>query len=286
MLATAAGLAGTAALVAGGLHLARRRWEGEGARLRSRLRSTTARVPLAPIGAADFEQVPAPVAGFLRQVVPEGSALPASVRVRWQGEFNLGRPGALEWAPFTADQWFVPAAPGFVWDARIRMGRGVEVFVRDGLVEGVGSMRAKVAAAFTVASAEGTPEIARGALLRYLGEAAWFPAALLPRMGVSWEAIDGRRARAHAGAGGAAVALEFRFGGDGRLTSVFAPDRPCDDGRGRACPRPWQARLLAWGEVGGRTVPTDAVVEWWLDSGPWPYWRGRPVAIEVEPAGA
>lgn len=253
MLATAAGLAGTAALVAGGLHLARRRWEGEGERLRSRLRSAAARVPLAPIGAADFEQVPAPVAGFLRQVVPEGSALPASVRVRWQGEFNLGRPGELEWAPFTADQWFVPAAPGFVWDARIRTGRGVEVFVRDGLVEGVGSMRAKVAAAFTVASAEGTPEIARGALLRYLGEA---------------------------------VALEFRFGGDGRLASVFAPDRPCDDGRGRACPRPWQARLLAWGEVGGRTVPTDAVVEWWLDSGPWPYWRGRPVAIEVEPAGA
>jgi hypothetical protein len=286
MLVTAAGLVGTAALAAGGLHVARRRWEREGECLRSRLRSAAAAVPAAPIEARDFDLVPAPVAGFLRQVVPEGSLPPASVRVRWQGEFNLGRPGETRWAPFTAEQCFVPAAPGFVWDARIRMGPGVEVFVRDGLVGGVGSMRARLAAAFTVARAEGTAEIARGALLRYLGEAAWFPAALLPRMGVSWEAIDGRRARAHAGAGAAAVALEFRFGDDGRLASVFAPDRPCDDGRGRACPRPWQARLLAWGDVGGRTVPTDAVVEWWLDSGPWPYWRGRPLAIEVAPAAA
>lgn len=227
--------------------------------------------------------MPPTVERFLRLVVPDGAPVPATVRVKWTGQFNLGKPGALKWVPFTAEQLFVPAAPGFVWDARVRMAPGVDVLVRDGLVDGAGSMLAQVAGLVTVARASGTPTLAQGALLRYLGEAAWFPAALLPRMGVRWEPVDARCARASLRGGECEVALEFHFGEDGLLASVFAPDRPFDDGRGHSQPRPWQARLLAWGEIDGRRVPTDAVVEWLLDSGPWPYWRGSPLSIETRP---
>jgi len=42
----------------------------------------------------------------------------------------------------------------------------------------------------------GTPEMARGELLRFLPEMAWHPNALLPSQGVRWDAVDDTSARA------------------------------------------------------------------------------------------
>jgi hypothetical protein len=39
-------------------------------------------------------------------------------------------------------------------------------------------------------------EIARGELMRYLAEAAWYPTALLPSQSVQWEALDDHSATA------------------------------------------------------------------------------------------
>jgi len=45
-------------------------------------------------------------------------------------------------------------------------------------------------AVLTVADARGTPEMARGELMRFLAEATWYPTRLLPGNGMSWDAID------------------------------------------------------------------------------------------------
>ena len=39
-------------------------------------------------------------------------------------------------------------------------------------------------------------EMARGELMRFLAEAAWYPTALLPSQGVQWEGIDDSSAKA------------------------------------------------------------------------------------------
>lgn len=207
--------------------------------------------------------------------------MPRLVQVAWHGAFNMGGPGKDGWKHFTARQLFVPGAPGFVWDARIAMARGVPVRVRDAFADGTGSMHGAVLGLVTVVRSEGSPELATAALQRYLGEAVWFPFALLPRHGVEWTAIDGSSARATLRAGETAVSLEFRFDADGLVASVFTPARAYDDGKNPPRQIPWQARNLVWGEVDGRLVPRDAVVEWLLPAGPWAYWRGGPLRIEA-----
>jgi hypothetical protein len=206
------------------------------------------------------------------------------VRIEWAGQFNLGRPGADKWVPFTAVQDFAPAAPGFVWDARMRIAPGVAVHVRDGYVAGQGSMRASVLGLVPIVNKAGGGTLATAALQRYLGETIWLPAALLPGAGVRWEPIDDRRARATIGDAAAGATLEFRFGTDGLVESVYADSRTFDDGKHPPSQQAWQARVLRYGEFDGVKVPAEAVVEWLLSGGAYAYWRGRPLRIAYDAA--
>ena len=267
-----------AAVAATVLTHARRRWDAATADLRRRLLVRAGASGRAAFEAARLDGLPAPVARYLRAVLPDGQPMPRHVRIDWAGEFNLGKPGADRWLPFTARQDFVPAAPGFVWDARMRMG-GIAVHVRDGFVDGEGSMLGKILGLATVVDRRGGEAMAVAALQRYLGEAIWMPGALLPAAGVQWQPIDGRRAQATLVAGTSRATLEFRFGDDGMIDSVYAASRTYDDGRNPPSQHPWRARVLRYGQVDGMTVPVEAVVEWLLPTGAYAYWRGRPLRI-------
>jgi len=275
VMGLAAGLAGLGAW----------RWQAKSARVEVTLRAHE-RGPGRPFQEDDLATLPPPVVRYFRRVLKDGQPMITSARITWTGQFNMGKPGRDNWRPFTADQLFVPAAPGFVWNARIALFPGVPVHVRDSFVEGRGSMHGAVAGIIPVVRAAGTPALASGALQRYLGEAAWLPTALLPRNGVTWTAIDESRARATISADQTTVSLEFRFDADGHPVSVFAPDRFYDDGKGTPVPRPWEARNLRFSQQHGMTIPTDSEVEWQLPTGPFVYWRGHPVAIEYRYEGA
>jgi len=93
---------------------------------------------------------------------------------------------------------------------------------------------AKVIGLFSVADLRGTPEAARGELMRFLAEAAWYPTALLPSQGVIWTAADRASAHATLHDGVTTVTLLFRFNEAGLIESVFAADR----GRGQGCGYP------------------------------------------------
>ena len=284
MIGLLLGIAAMAALAAAVLWAARRRWDAATAALRGRLLADAA--PQAGVfAAAMLDGLPAPVARYLRAVLRDGQPMPRHVRIDWAGEFNMGRPGKDRWVPFTARQDVVPGAPGFVWDARMRTA-GIVVNVRDGLVDGEGSMLGRLLGLATVVDRRGGEAMAVAALQRLLGEAVWLPAALLPAAGVQWQAIDERRALATLVGGTARATLEFRFGTDGMVESVYAASRSYDDGRNPPSQHPWQARLLRYGQVDGATVPVEAVVEWLLATGAHAYWRGRPLRICVDDAAA
>ena len=184
------------------------------------------------------------------------------------------------WRPFRAVQTFDTAPPGFAWDARIRALPGVTITVHDTLCRGQGAVSARLLRLFPLASAGGTPAIAVGALQRYLAEAVLLPTALLPREGVAWAALDEHRATATLTAGATTASLEFAFGDDGLVESVFAPDRPRDLGGGRSAPTPWRGRWRDPVARDGMRVPSRGEVEWVLAEGPLPYWRADVVDLQ------
>ena len=132
---------------------------------------------------------------------------------------------------------------------------------------------------------EGTPDIAAGALHRYLAEAAWFPTALLPSAGVVWTPLDDSSARATLTVGATTVSLDFHFDADGLVQSVFTPER-ARDVDGRSIPTPWQGRWSSYEERGGMRIPLAGEVEWLLPEGAQVYWRGRVTEIVYELAEA
>ncbi|MDH4065178.1 MAG: hypothetical protein OEW19_12325 [Acidobacteriota bacterium] len=213
------------------LWVAELRWSRATGAMRGRLAAGARPPSVSVYHERELDGLPDPVARYFRAVLKDGQRIITHARVTWSGEFNMGRPGADKWAAFTAVQDFVPGAPGMVWDARIRMAPGVAVRVRDGFVDGAGSMLGAVLALATVVDKHGTPEMARGSLQRCMAEAAWLPTALLPSQGVTWSPIDETRALATLRAGEVTASVEFRFGEDGLMTSMFVPDRLYDDGK-------------------------------------------------------
>lgn len=269
-------LAGLASVV----WLAELRWNRLTSSLRAQLaagrRSNAAGARHEPDAAA----LPAPVARYFRAAFGDEPRVVTHARVAWTGQFNMGSPGADNWVPFTADQDFVPGAPGMVWNARMRMMPGLTVRVRDGFVDGEGSMYAAVLGVFPVVDRKGSPDMATASLQRYLAEAVWLPTALLPGEGVRWTAIDDSRALATIRAGEVEASVEFRFGDDGLVTAMVVPDRLFDDGKRAPERHPWRGRILRYTTFDGMRVPAEAVVEWLMPAGPYAYWRGRPSAIE------
>jgi hypothetical protein len=225
-----------------------------------------------PITAAELDSLPPLVARYLEAVLPEDRVPIRMARLQWQGEFLLV-PKPKGWRPFRAREVFTSHPPGYIWDARIRSG-SVTVFVRDGFAGGAGFMRGAIAGLVPVVNQHDTPEIAAGALQRYLAETVWFPSALLPREGVTWSGVNDTTARATLTANGISVSLDFRFGPDGMVRSVYTPARYHAESGGDFT-TPWLGHFGGYEEHEGVRIPASGEVEWILPGGPQPYWRGQ-----------
>ena len=257
------------------------RWNAASAALVRQLDSLSAESPKPLRLSEELATVPPPVRHYLNAALGSDPRALRFARIEHAGEFLLKAPN--EWRPFRSIQHIATRPPGFVWDARIRMAPGLDVRVRDALVAGRGSMLGRVAALFAVVDVKGTPDIASGALHRYLAEAVWVPVALLPSTGVQWSAIDDSTARATLGVGTTSVSLDFHFGSDGLVERVFTPAR-MRDVAGRGVPTPWEGRFTRYETRNGCLVPTEGEVAWLLPSGRQTYWRGRITDVEYSAA--
>jgi hypothetical protein len=262
--------------------VARRRRDREIAALRDHLRRT-AETHDGNDGEADVTgertDVPAPVTRYLSRVLPEDRSQVRLVELTQSGEFRTGDADS-PWRPFTATQHVTTDPPGFVWEASIEMAPLVSARVVDSFVAGEGALTATVFSALTVADAESGPELNEGELLRYLGESPWYPTALLPDAGVSWEALDDRSARATLSVGATTASLVFHFGDDDLVTHVTG-ERPAqrDDDFERT---PWSGHWWDYEERGGMLVPTAGRAEWNRPTGDLAYWRGRLETVAYE----
>lgn len=248
------------------------KWNGETARLVENMKRSASAKEATRISFKDFDKLPAPVARYLRFALKEGQPLIRTALIRHEGEFNLNG----KWIPFASTQNVSVHPPGFIWDADMKMNGLMNVRVRDGYVAGRGSMTAKVLSLVSVMDAHDDAKLDAGALQRYLAEAAWLPAALLPDGNLKWTAIDDRKALATLSDSGTTVSLEFNFNEAGELTGVFAPERFREiDGEYKMFP--WAGRFWSYKETNGMMIPLEGEVEWQMPEGNAPYWKGRVV---------
>jgi len=232
----------------------------------------------------DAAGLPDPVGRYLDAALGDDQPYVRTVRLRQRGEFRLG--GAESpWKPFDATQHVTVRPPGFVWDAGIEVAPLVPVRVVDSYVHGAGGLRATLLGLVPVADAAPGPELDEGELVRYLAEAVWYPTALLPGEGVSWEPIDDRSARATVEHRETAASAVFHFDDEDLITRVTA-ERPRRRPDGRFEPTPWIGSFADYRERNGVTVPAEAEVAWRLPAGDLPYWRARVSEIDRRPAAA
>jgi len=262
-----------ALLVAGILAAGEIRWRAGTRRLRAELQA--ARRPVAPgvFDSGELESLPAPVRRYFRAVLTKGQPMVAGVNLHHTGSINLAEAGE-RWKPFASTQLIIAQRPGFDWDAKIRLLPGVSVRVHDAYVAGEGILRAEVYGLVSQANLRGRGELARGELMRYLAEGAWYPTALLPSQGVAWTAVDDRSARATLQDGVNSVTLLFRFGEDGPIDSIRAEARGRMSGN-RVVLAPWVGRFWNHAWRHGMRVPLNGEVAWAWPEGLRPYWRGQ-----------
>lgn len=270
---------GCAAAVAAGT----RRWKRETARALRRLRAESpegARAEPVLFSREELAGLPAPVTRYFEYALAPEQRLVRRARLRQAGRFSM-RPGA--WRPFTAMEHFSVAPRGFLWDATIRTMPLCPVRVRDGYLEGEGVTRGAIAGLVPVVDQHGTPELASGALLRYLAECVWLPTALLPSAGVQWSAVDDRTARATLTDGATTVSMDAHFGEGGEIASISAERHR--DVKGTPVLTRWEGRFRDWERADGMMIPMTGEVEWASPEGTVPYWRGRIVEARYEYGG-
>lgn len=205
---------------------------------------------------AMLDGLPATVRRYLDWSGVEGRHVPASVTLHQVGRLRMAND--KPWLPFTAEEDFGTGPPVFSWRARVRYSGVPLVRAWDSYVGGRGRMRIRLAHVLTIGDLSGA-ELDQAALLRYLNEMAWFPAAFL--LGnVSWEEIDDHSARVTITDSGLTASGVLTFGRDGRPIEFTAP-RHRHLGKGRFSLQPWATPFTDYDVLDGVRVPTAGWAE-------------------------
>lgn len=230
-----------------------------------------------PYDPGDVSDLPPPVRRYFETVLNAGQPYVEQVSLDQEGEFRLGD-GKTRWRPFTASQTYTVSPPGYIWDAQIDVFPAASVRVFDAYVGGEGLLRANLYGGIPLASAGPDSRMNAAELQRYLSETPWFPTALLPAAGVTWEGIDDRSARATIDDGNVTATARFHFDEEGYVRRLTA-DRYRQD---IDAVTSWTGHYRTYKEYDGMQIPTEAEVAWDTPEGEEPYWRGTITDIEYK----
>lgn len=241
-----------------------------------------ARVPATPAryDVRELEGLPAPVQRYFRAVLKDGQPIITAVTVQHTGTFNVSA-SSERWMRFTSQQRVLTRRPGFVWNARITIVPGIAVVVHDAYVAGVGTLHPAVLGLFALTNQHGTGDIARGELMRYFAEAAWYPTALLPSQGVRWDAVDDCSSNATLTDGALSVTMLFSFSAAGLIESVRAEARGAVVGN-KVVMMPWECGVSNYQQREGVRVPMSGEAARLPPAARQPYWRGTIMSMKYE----
>ncbi len=227
----------------------------------------------------DLAGLPAIVRKWLEHSRVIGRERVETVYLHQKASLRLG--SEKPWLPAEADQYFTISEPGFIWKARIMMNPLLKIVGRDMYHEGKGQMLIKVLSLIPVVDARGE-EIDQGAMLRFMGEMSWFPAAALSDY-LEWEEIDGNSARATMSYGGVTASGVFAFDDEGRILS-FAAKRYMEN-RGEYSLEDWIVKARGYKDFGGTEIPHKMDVIWQLEEGDYHWFSCEVTDIEYNSTG-
>lgn len=204
--------------------------------------------------------LPDPVRRYLRYTGVVGKSFPGTVRLHQKGRMRLA-PGQ-PWIPLDAEEHYSVQPPGFVWAGTARLGPLPMARARDMYADGRGRMLVKVASLWPVVDASGE-QMDQAAMIRYLSEMIWFPAAFLAD-NISFEAVDDSSARVTlADHGRTATGILF-FDNEGRLTDFVAKRYRSADA---SSPETWSTPITGYGEYEGLRLPARGNAAFKLSGG-------------------
>ena len=222
--------------------------------------------------------LPEPVRRYLTFAQVVGKEPIRTVCLKQHGAMPMGEGGT--WHPLTAEQYVTTTPPAFLLYGTLHPLPLVSVSATDKYADGHGTMQITALSFIPLGTAQG-PEMDQGELLRYLGETAWFPTALLADY-IRWEAIDAQRAQATISLPGISASAIFHVDEQGRYTHLTA-ERYREEHKQQVL-RPWIGRWGDYREVHGFRIPMAAEASYTLTSGEFSYFRGEVTAIEYNRA--
>ena len=208
-----------------------------------------------------LDGLPVPVRRYLTYSGVMGKPIPRTVHLRQAGRMQLNP--ALPWVRLAAEEHYSIDPPGFVWDGTAYLGPIPIARARDRYLGGHGGMLVKVASLVSVADATG-PEIDQAAMMRYLNEMMWFPAAFLGA-NISFEAVDESSARVTLADRDQTATATMFFDEVGRLTDFVAPRYRLIDGQAELAL--WSTPVTSYRDFEGLRLPSAGKVLYKLEDG-------------------
>jgi hypothetical protein len=230
----------------------------------------------AVVTADQIAALPAPVARYLTWSGVVGKPIPAVVRLTQSGHLR----GSADdpWMDFQADETYATAKPAFVWRAYFPSPWPPLILGRDEYVNGKGSIAMRLLGVLPVASEQGD-QMKAAALIRYLNEMVWFPAAFVSP-GVHWTAIDDTSASVSLTDGATTVTGTMAFDAVGRPVDFLATRYNTGTGKDES----WETPFTDYGAFGGVNVPVKGSGVWKLADGDLTYIELSVTGIEYDPA--
>lgn len=214
-----------------------------------------ARGPTAIFVPALVDGLPAPVRRYFTFVIRTGTPLWSVARIRMHGEIGLGNQEAPNYLPMHAKEILAPPH-GLVW--KLTAGRGaLRIAGSDGCFDKASWVRFWLLKILPIVRAGGSHDHARAAFGRVVAEAVfWVPAALLPAVGVSWDAVDDSIVRVTVRRNGMVQSADITIAEDGRPIMVVIP-RWSDANPDKVFQlQPFGGYLSDFQEFGGYRLPT------------------------------
>ena len=200
-----------------------------------------------------IETLPVPVKRYFRFALREGQPLISNVKLTHSGVFKTDLKG--EPTEITGVEYFTVKNPGFLWKGTIPFATAYDSYIC-----GTGNLSVYLAGALRIINAKG-PAYDQAELLRWLGEAVWFPTALLPSKSLSWKAVDDSHARLEFSHRGLNIYYIITFGEKGEITRMetmrnMTPDRV----------EKWIGECSDYRLHDGIMIPTTIEAKWVIDN--------------------
>jgi len=207
--------------------------------------------------------LPPPVRRYLAYSGVVGKPIPNTIGLTQTGKIRNA--ANASWMNIEAEELYSTDPPAFVWKAAFPSRNLPVVLGRDSYLDGKGSILMKVLSLFAVAAERGA-ELNDAALMRYLNEMMWFPAAFLGR-NVTWTAIDDTSAEVTLHDRGVSATATMVFDAEGRPVN-FRAQRYNTTTRQLEI---WETPISTYATFEGLSLPSKGQAVWKLADGDFAY---------------